>query len=155
MELPPATAATMNPANLKKWLILVGVLYLIFPRDLVPDFAGRGLGLLDDALLLLLLNRFYRGRMREYAARSTQHAEGPDPRERSSQARAEQVEAARDPHEILGVDASASEEEIRAAYRARMQEYHPDKVSHLGEELQQVAHRKALEIQEAYEKLRE
>jgi DnaJ-domain-containing protein 1 len=36
-----------------------------------------------------------------------------------------------------------------------MQEYHPDKVSHLGEELQEVAHRKTLEIQRAYERLRQ
>jgi DnaJ like chaperone protein len=35
-----------------------------------------------------------------------------------------------------------------------MHEYHPDKVAHLGEELQKVAHRKAVEIQQAYEQLR-
>ena len=34
-----------------------------------------------------------------------------------------------------------------------MSEYHPDKVAHLGEELQELAHRKALEIQEAYRQL--
>jgi DnaJ like chaperone protein len=52
------------------------------------------------------------------------------------------------------VPRSASQETIQAAYRARMNEYHPDKVTHLGEELQQLAHRKALEIQRAYERLR-
>lgn len=55
---------------------------------------------------------------------------------------------------MLGVERSASADEIRAAYRARMQEYHPDKVAHLGEELQKLAHRKAQEIQHAYEQLR-
>jgi DnaJ-domain-containing protein 1 len=35
-----------------------------------------------------------------------------------------------------------------------MHEYHPDKVAHLGEELQKVAHRMAVEIQQAYEQLR-
>jgi DnaJ-domain-containing protein 1 len=35
-----------------------------------------------------------------------------------------------------------------------MHEYHPDKVAHLGKELQQLAHRKALEIQQAYQQLR-
>jgi DnaJ like chaperone protein len=34
----------------------------------------------------------------------------------------------------------------RAAYRARMSEYHPDKTMHLGKELQELAARKALEI---------
>jgi DnaJ-domain-containing protein 1 len=34
-----------------------------------------------------------------------------------------------------------------------MREYHPDKVAHLGEELQKLAHDKALEIQQAYRDL--
>jgi DnaJ like chaperone protein len=34
----------------------------------------------------------------------------------------------------------------RAAYRTRMAEYHPDKTMHLGKELQELAARKALEI---------
>ena len=59
-----------------------------------------------------------------------------------------------DPYAALGVPRSASQEAIQTAYRARMNEYHPDKVAHLGEELQQLAHRKALEIQRAYEQLR-
>lgn len=48
---------------------------------------------------------------------------------------------------------SATREAIRAAYKARMKEYHPDKVASLGEELQELAHRKSLEIQKAYEQL--
>ena len=46
-----------------------------------------------------------------------------------------------------------SKEEIDAAYKARMKEYHPDKVAHLGEELQELARRKVLEIQKAYQQL--
>ncbi len=44
-------------------------------------------------------------------------------------------------------------ETIQTAYKARMNEYHPDKVAHLGEDLQKLAHRKALEIQRAYQQL--
>ena len=58
-----------------------------------------------------------------------------------------------DAHRVLGVGTSASTDEIRAAYRARMQEYHPDKVAHLGEDLQRLAHEKAREIQRAYQEL--
>jgi DnaJ-domain-containing protein 1 len=144
----------MGPKNLKKWLIIIAVLYLVFPRDLIPDFFGRGLGLIDDLSLIALLTYFYRNRLREYAARATQESGGRDERERSSSARAEAPESSFDPYQILGIDSSASGEEIQSAYKARMHEYHPDKVAHLGEELQEVAHRKAVEIQQAYEQLR-
>jgi len=144
----------MDPRNLKKWLIIIAVLYLIFPRDLIPDFFGRGLGLIDDFSLIALLTYLYRNRLRQYVARATQESEGQDERERSSRAQAEAPKSSFDPYQTLGIDSSASGEEIQAAYKARMHEYHPDKVAHLGEELQKVAHRKAVEIQQAYEKLR-
>jgi uncharacterized membrane protein YkvA (DUF1232 family) len=144
----------MHPRNLKKCLIIIGALYLVFPRDLIPDFLGRGLGLIDDLLLIALLTYFYRNRLREYTARATQESGEQDQRKRSSRAQAEASESSFDPYEILGIDSAASGEEIQSAYRARMHEYHPDKVAHLGEELQKVAHRKTVEIQQAYEQLR-
>ncbi len=144
----------MDPRKLKKWLIIIAVLYLVFPRDLIPDFLPSGLGLIDDLSLIALLTYFYRNRVREFAARATQKIGGQDQRERSSRTQAEASESSFDPDEILSIDSSASGEEIQAAYKARMHEYHPDKVAHLGEELQKVAHRKAVEIQQAYEQLR-
>ncbi|MCE5244100.1 MAG: DnaJ domain-containing protein [Desulfobacteraceae bacterium] len=54
---------------------------------------------------------------------------------------------------MLGVERSASLEEIKRAYREQANRYHPDKVSHLGEEFQEMAKRKFQEIQWAYEKL--
>jgi len=54
---------------------------------------------------------------------------------------------------ILGVSPSASREEIKEAYRQRMREYHPDKVSHLGPDLRNLAESKAKQINEAYEGL--
>ncbi len=145
----------MDPTNLKKWLILIAVLYLVFPRDLIPDFLGRGLGLVDDLLLIGLLTYFYRTRRREPAAGSGREGEARDRRGRSTRPQTDASKSPFDPYEILGVAASASEAEIRAAYKARMHEYHPDKVAHLGKELQKVAHRKAVEIQQAYEQLRQ
>ena len=55
---------------------------------------------------------------------------------------------------MLGVSRGASQEEIQKAYRARMQEYHPDKVAHLGEDLQKLALRRSQDIQRAYQRLR-
>ena len=137
--------------NLRWWLILIALVYLVFPRDLVPDFFGRGLGLLDDAALIALLVWYYRRHQREYAAGRA--SEGGS-RERAGGAAAAAPESFPDPYEVLGIPPSASADEIQAAYKARMQEYHPDKVAHLGEELQKLAHRKAQEIQWANQKLR-
>jgi uncharacterized membrane protein YkvA (DUF1232 family) len=144
----------MDPRNLKKWLALIAVVYLVFPRDLIPDTLGRGLGLVDDLLLIALLTYFYRNRLREYAARGSRQSEGRDQRERSSHSQAEASDNSFDPFKILGIDSSASREEIQTAYKSRTQEYHPDKVAHLGEDLQKVAHRKTIEIQRAFEQLR-
>ncbi|MDH3213971.1 MAG: DnaJ domain-containing protein [Myxococcales bacterium] len=143
----------MDPRSLKKWLILIAVLYLVFPRDLIPDFLGRGLGLIDDLSLVALLTYFYRKLLQKHAARETGERAGDDRGARSRPAQAA-PESASDPYAVLGVASSASRDAIQAAYKARMKEYHPDKVAHLGEELQQLAHRKALEIQEAYRQLR-
>jgi len=63
------------------------------------------------------------------------------------------VAAARDPWGVLGVARGASRDEITRAYRARMKEYHPDRVAELGTELRELAHQKTLEIRAAYETL--
>jgi DnaJ like chaperone protein len=54
----------------------------------------------------------------------------------------------------LGLLASASEEEIKHAYRALSMQYHPDKVRHLGAEFQRVAEAKMKEINAAYDYLK-
>jgi len=58
-----------------------------------------------------------------------------------------------DPYAVLGIGRDASREEIRAAYHREMVNYHPDKVAHLGRELQQLAKTKAQEINRAYQEL--
>lgn len=55
-----------------------------------------------------------------------------------------------DPWQVLQLEPGASLEEIQAAYKAQLLKYHPDRVSHLGDEFQQLAHRKTLAIRQAY-----
>jgi len=52
---------------------------------------------------------------------------------------------------VLGVTASASEDEIRKAYRQLIKKYHPDVYAGSQPELQDFAHKKASELNEAYE----
>lgn len=57
-------------------------------------------------------------------------------------------------YETLGVDANASDEEIKKAYRKMAVRYHPDKVASMGEEFQKGAKEKFQKIQEAYENIK-
>jgi DnaJ like chaperone protein len=53
-------------------------------------------------------------------------------------------------HDVLKVRPYATVEEIRAAYRSMIGQYHPDKVATLGDELKALAERKSAEINAAY-----
>ena len=55
---------------------------------------------------------------------------------------------------ILGIDPSASDEEVKKAYREMAKKNHPDLVSNLGEEVHQAAEKKFQEINEAYETIK-
>jgi len=67
---------------------------------------------------------------------------------------ADRAPAGFDPYRVLGIERGASPGEIRRAYRQQLLHYHPDRVAELGEELRQVAHRRTLEIQRAYDLLK-
>jgi len=56
--------------------------------------------------------------------------------------------------EILELPDDADADMIKSAYKQKMMEYHPDRVSNLGRELQILAEMKTKEINEAYEYLK-
>jgi hypothetical protein len=58
------------------------------------------------------------------------------------------------PLDVLGLKANATTEEIKNAYRQKIAQYHPDKVSHLGEEFRHLATEHARRINDAYAELR-
>ncbi len=57
-------------------------------------------------------------------------------------------------YSILGVDKNASNEDIKKSYRKMAVEYHPDKVSYLGEDIQKSAKQKFQKINEAYNSIK-
>lgn len=55
---------------------------------------------------------------------------------------------------VLGVDANATDDEVKKAYRKMAIKFHPDKVAQMGEEYQRGAKEKFQKIQEAYEAIK-
>jgi uncharacterized membrane protein YkvA (DUF1232 family) len=134
---------------IKKYLPwLIALLYFINPYDVVPDFLV-GPGQLDDlavfALVLWWLSRLKRASQATsaYSSHSKREHSPPDQEEPDEE----------DPYKILGIQHSASKEEIRAAHKKLAAQYHPDKVQHLGKEFQELAHKKFVAIQRAYDAL--
>jgi DnaJ like chaperone protein len=57
-------------------------------------------------------------------------------------------------YKILEIDKSASNGEVKKAYRRMAMKYHPDKVSHLGDDFRKTADEKFKKVNEAYEKIK-
>ena len=149
------------------WVIaafILLLLYIISPIDGIPDVIPV-LGWLDDTFLLGLfvyylrycrlpwfmswLNRLLfkkKSWEQPHDTGTFNHEES-----RGGHIKDEDIPSAKDPYEILGIEPGASSKEIHTAYREAVQKYHPDKVSHLGEELKELANKKFVEIQEAYD----
>jgi DnaJ-domain-containing protein 1 len=129
-----------------KWVwIILAILYVLSRIDLIPDVIP-GWGWIDDIVVLALLYRYLAKRRR--ATNPFQQRQGyQQPTENPST-------APRTAYDILGVTPTASKVEIRAAYRRLANQYHPDKVTHLGQEFQDLAERRFKEIQQAYQQLK-
>jgi DnaJ like chaperone protein len=57
-------------------------------------------------------------------------------------------------YKILGIEPSATDEEVKKAYREMAKKNHPDLVTNLGEEVRQAAEKKFQEINGAYESIK-
>jgi len=53
-------------------------------------------------------------------------------------------------YELLAIDAAASVDDVKKAFRREIAKYHPDKVQHLGQEFQAMASALAADLTEAY-----
>ncbi len=57
-------------------------------------------------------------------------------------------------YKILEIDSTATDDEVKKAYRRMAMKYHPDKVSHLGEDFKKVAHEKFRKVKDAYDNIK-
>jgi DnaJ-domain-containing protein 1 len=97
---------------------------------------------------------------RERAQQEQREREQREQRERTQKERA-QREQRGGPHqgtrpwwEVLGVSQGSCMDEVKAAYRTKIKQCHPDRVMGLGEEFQQLADRKTREVNEALNEAR-
>jgi DnaJ like chaperone protein len=61
--------------------------------------------------------------------------------------------SADDAYKILEIDKSASDSEVKKAYRTMAKKYHPDKLQHMDEAYQKGAQEKFNKVQDAYERI--
>ncbi len=120
-------------------LIIFAAAYLISPIDIIPDLFVPYLGWLDDTFIIGIIIYMLR------------YGKLPDFKYFPRLFKSSQKNS--DPFEVLGISRNATKKEIQKAYKEKAKLYHPDKVSHLGEELQKMANIKFLEIQKAYDLL--
>jgi len=64
------------------------------------------------------------------------------------------IEDTKSAYKILGLDSNADNSQIKDAYRKMAIKYHPDKVSHLGDEFSKIAEEKFKSINDAYQKIK-
>ena len=144
--------------------IILAVLYLLNPYDILPDFF-LGAGWLDDLVIFGFLARYlYKLKKKQEASRQY-HKNSRNSGQGGRQTAGDHQSGGHnhskdsstgpwDPYQILEIDRSASQEEIKQAFRQLAGKYHPDKVEHLGAEFKTLAEERFKEIQRAYEQLR-
>jgi DnaJ like chaperone protein len=64
------------------------------------------------------------------------------------------ISAADASYKILEIDSTATDDEVKKAYRRMAMKYHPDKVSHLGEDFKKVAQEKFRKVKDAYDNIK-
>lgn len=155
---------------LKIILSIFALAYLVSPMDIIPEILIPYLGWIDDTLVLgtiiymLKYNRlpdfsFFKRKLFKQTKKSQfkENNQQSNYSQSRQQARSSRDQAytgsPKSPYEILNIPENASKEQIQSAYKSAIKKYHPDKLSHLGEEFASLAKEKFLEIQNAYDQL--
>lgn len=158
-------------------LCIFALAYLISPVDIIPDILLPYIGWLDDGVIIATIIYMIRyGRLPDFIfkknplfrsakqgtnssagqSRTTQETRSREkeaPNRNSTDHAKKNAATPKSPYEILGLTPGATKRQIQTAYKTAIKKYHPDKLSHLGEEFSTLANEKFLEIQKAYDAL--
>ena len=91
----------------------------------------------------------------DYTSIFERHVGHSDSSQYSHSGRASSSSYSKDPYRVLGIDSSATDEEVKKAYRKMAMKYHPDRVAGMSEEMQRNAAEQMKEINEAYEVIKQ
>ncbi|MBT8344895.1 MAG: DnaJ domain-containing protein [Desulfofustis sp.] len=118
-------------------LILLELIYqIVYTKDPVPQNE------LEKARQISIFLEISQYDLRTIEAKYTYHRQ-----RQATEARVNDAQY----YAVLGLEPGADMETIKKSYRQLSMKYHPDKVSHLGEEFQEVAEEKMKEINAAYD----
>lgn len=67
--------------------------------------------------------------------------------------RPDSKESIEEAYKVLGISPSATDDEVKAAYRQMALKHHPDRVSTLGDDIRKAAEKKFQEINDAKERI--
>ena len=90
----------------------------------------------------------------DYTSIYERHVGSSDSSYSSNSSNSSSTGYSKDPYRVLGIDSSATDEEVKRAYRRMAMKYHPDRVAGMGEEMQRNAAEQMKEINEAYEQIK-
>jgi uncharacterized membrane protein YkvA (DUF1232 family) len=131
-------------------LIIFAFAYFISPVDLIPDLLLPFIGWIDDTAIAGIVFYLIRyGKLPNLTVMKNKFFNS----NKNATDNSTDKDSESDPYEILEISMDSTKEEVQAAYKKLVKQYHPDKVSHLGKDLQKVANEKFIKIKNAYDTL--
>ncbi len=122
------------------FIIIILIIYIISPLDLFPFVFDD---LIASGFLFYFWNKFKNQKsQRDYYSNGQSQA--------NIKSKPDGQMSLDDAYRLLNVSLDAPWSEVQKAYKEKMAKSHPDKVAHLGEELQEKAKELSVEINNAY-----
>jgi len=129
------------------WIILLAI-YIISPIDANPLFFDDLIA--AGVMFYFLYKNAKQKQQQQQSSDYRQSQTGQESQQNSTAGPQGQLTLDR-AYRILGITSGSTLDEINRAYKEKMTKTHPDKVSHLSEELQEKAKELTLELNEAYD----